>query len=340
MMFVALTTTSCNLVPKFIKSSNSGTKQATTQVNKLNAAEQVVAQNNEKKLDAIGVYAEGTDHALDKVNTASLPPVDGAAVTVATQMNDRTKSLAGDPNIEEKNQVHTAVDQLVSDLVKERVSGEQLKVANAELAARNSEGAKLLANLDSEYIKLQEKSERDQALLIKQVEELKMKLLEQGKSIDTITDNLAQSTIEVDELKAELKKFDSAWGWYAIKHGVWIFVRNAMWLLTGFGVLFLILRIGAASNPIIGAIFSVFEQIAALFGRVIATMLPRVFEMAGHVKSELHDLKDGTLKKMVDEIQQLEDTSTIRDLKDELSKAFDIKEKRAIDDIKKALGYK
>jgi hypothetical protein len=332
-------TTSCGSLP-FFKKKDGGFKQATEQVGKVTNAEGIVAKNNEKVISAIGVYAEGTDHALGKVNTEDLPAIDGAAVQVATEMNERTKSLAGEPNIDDKKEVHAVVNQLVADLVQERVTGEELKKANAELAARSFEGTKKLNELDEKYIELQKQAAADRESLIKQVESLKSTVITQGQTIDTANNSLEQSKAVVKELEDKLGKFNSQWGFYAIKHGIMIFLRNAAWFLTGFGILFLILRIGAASNPIIGAIFSVFEHMAAAAGKIIASLLPRVFEMAGHVKAEISNLRGDALKKIVDEIQSAGTQATVNDLKDALSKAMDIKEKRLIDEIKRDLGYK
>jgi hypothetical protein len=146
--------------------------------------------------------------------------------------------------------------------------------------------------------------------------------------------DLRKRALAGDAAVQELEKYDS--GWFSIKHGVSVILKKLAWWLTGFGVVFLLLRAFAASNPVVGAIFNVLERIVGAVIRGVFSFFPRALEAAGAVSK----VKDDTLRQVVDNISALRNDATIAELKLELAKAMDKEHKDVIQQTEKELGYK
>ena len=144
-------------------------------------------------------------------------------------------------------------------------------------------------------------------------------------------ENQAQQT---EALNKELDSYKSYWGLGAIFLGAKSFLTHSLWALLIFGVLFIVLRILAASNPIANAIFSIFSSIGASIIHGIGLIVPKAIE-------EVKGVSQTTLTKVVDTIQSLKETNgaNINTIKTELSNKLTDKEKAIIAAIKKDLFY-
>jgi hypothetical protein len=103
----------------------------------------------------------------------------------------------------------------------------------------------------------------------------------------------------------------------------------------------------SSTNPIAAAIFSVFENIAAMFLKMIRSLTPKAFNVAKYVESGLHDRYKNTLCKAVDVIEMLlekESASgkkyTLQDMLDQFSKSMDDDQKAVIDECKAEMKWK
>ena len=100
------------------------------------------------------------------------------------------------------------------------------------------------------------------------------------------------------------------------------------------------------SNPICGAIFSIFEQIAAWCINVVKIIFPKALHFAGTVSTEAYNVSHNLLEKIVDNLQNLKQIEkstgkpiTLRELLDELDKTMDTSDKELISKIKTDFGY-
>ena len=158
---------------------------------------------------------------------------------------------------------------------------------------------------------------------------------------------LANETAGIaDTTNNELQGYKGFFGLNAVGKGLWQFAKSSIWFLAIGSILFIVLRVLASTNPIAGAIFSIFNVIGGYFVRVIKVLIPKSIEYSGNIATSAYTNVKSLLIKIVDSIQmikQIEKTTgkdaTIKELFVELEKTMDIVEKDNILKIKKDLGY-
>lgn len=306
LLLISFTTTSCTTVKKIFGKSASAEKN---QVDKINGIINKKTGNDGKKLDEVSVLASGTDYALNKVTNKELP------VIVAKDINRRVMSLVGKPNLEAEKEMWKTVDQLTSELIKEREQGEQSLLIK-----------------DNEIISIQKQA----------------KILDDNKTKEINKYmKLAESTaVLADTRKAELDDYQGWFGLKAVGKGLWQFVKSIAWFLGIGAVLFLILRFASVSNPIAATIFGVFSMIGGYCIKCIQLFIPKAVEFSGHIATSAYNESKLLLSKIVDSIESIKQIQkstgkdiTLKEVLIELDKTLDASEKSIIDNIKKDLGY-
>ncbi len=278
---------------------------------KIRVVENQQAQSNEDKLAHIGAWSQGgVEHALNQI-TNNIPK----EVVVAKEMNARVEALAGKPDFKEVELIKSIVDDLLSQVKDVRVEGE-----------------KALAKKDKEISAIQAQDKQ---------------LLSQRE--DEITSALIQSDANArvaDQYKATLSQMDSWGGLGAIWYGVHRLVVHMAWILGIGSVVFLILRLLASSNPIAGAIFSIFEQMGSWAIHTIEFLLPKALSIAGNVSVEAYSSTKNALKSVVDSVEtaklQAQGTGRQASLQDLLNNAkttMSESDKIIVDKMKIELGW-
>jgi hypothetical protein len=274
--------------------------------------EKELAKNNETKLKQIGTVSKGIEHALNS-NTNSSRPVD-----VAKELNDRVASLAGNPDVKDVVRMKKIVDDLISEVVKERKHGE-------------SE----LARLDRELQFIQ--TERD---VIKRAYEKKV------EEYEAISGKIAENSDKNAKLIDDMDKW---FGLGAIIYGGKKFILSTLTIITVGAILFLVLRVFAQTNPIAGAIFGIFEMIGSWGLYMIKAVIPNSFNHAKFVEKGPAEQYRLTLDKIVDTIQSLKEKNSalpeeqkmlLSVIFDEFDRKFDTVDKRVVSERLKALGWK
>jgi hypothetical protein len=268
-----------------------------------------IASNTSEKLTTIADLAYGTDYALGKVNE---PPRE---VTVARDMNQRVMSLSGSPTLEKMKEMQATIDNLTSTLTLERDVGKQkLEVKDLEISAIQNATKELSIAKDNEIRKY-------------------MLVAQEAASVS-------------DEYKKKLQEYEGWFGLKAVFKGLWQFIKSSMWILGIGGILFLILRFAASTNPVAAAIFGIFEQMIAWVINTIKVVFPKALAIAGNVFKEVYDRSATLLKKLVDNIQSIKEIEkktgkdiTLKELLAELDRTMDESEREMIRKIKKDLGY-
>lgn len=279
-------------------------KQA-TQLTKIEKIEDKQAANNQNKLEQVGVLSFGIDYSLNKL-TNKEPPVE-----VALDINERLKSIAPSPPIEQMKEMIKIVNTLLTDKV---------------------EGLKLLNKKDREIDDLQQKSKQLQN--------------EWGKEIDKYKLIASNTALRADALQGELNDYRGWLGLKAVWKGLWQFIRSSVWILSIGGVIFIILRFASLSNPIAASVFSLFSRVGAWIIHIIEFMVPKALDKAGQVSKIIYNETCDLLNKIVDSVEWIKEIEkqtgqpvTLKQLFDQLDKTMDVKEKKAIEDIKRKLGY-
>ena len=221
-----------------------------------------IHNNNEEKLEKVATFAAGTDYSLDKIKDPSVE------VTTAKDLNNRVISIAGNPNITEYERIKEMVDLLNSELNSERQKGE-----------------KLLSEKDSEIIRLEVA-----------LEDINSRYDEEIKNFEEKSLIIAA---KADKLQVTVDNVNSYMGLGGVVYGLKLFVKNSLLWITLFVGLFILLRLFAGTNPIIGAIFSIFEHIAAMLIRSIKAIVPKSLEFSNHIESKLFDKYKHTLTKII-----------------------------------------
>lgn len=161
--------------------------------------------------------------------------------------------------------------------------------------------------------------------------------LEQERSLNASkTEQLADLQKQVAEQQAKLNKLKQLESpFYAIKYGVTTLLKRFAWTLAGIGVVYALLRIFAASNPVVGAIFTVVERLVAYLISGISALFPKAVTYG----SRLFQRKDATLNVLVDVIETMQPDDTIAELKQKLAKQMDGPHKEEVAEVQKSLGW-
>jgi hypothetical protein len=281
--------------------------QITSQIH---ATETAQAQSNSDKLEHIGAFAKGgVEYSLSK-DTNPTPQVD-----VAKQMNERVEALAGKPNFNEVVAIQGIVDDLLSQEQKQEEAGQKL------LTAKDNEIAQI--QTDDQKLDQQREMEINQAII-----------------------QANANALAADKANQTLSQMDKWFGLGAVWYGVKKFVVDSAWVLGIGSVLFLILRLLASSNPIAGAIFSVFDQIGSWAVGIISTLFPKAVSLAGNVAVGAYNDVKGALTTLVDSIEtvKLQSSSSgqpasIETLLNTAELSMTPADKQLIENIKIELGW-
>lgn len=289
---------------------NESTSKVEVVKQEVQKAKDALNENDKDKVKEIQSTASGVDYALSKVTNAQ------PAVVVAKELNDRTVSLVGVPNVDEMNKMKQMVDNLTSAVKEEQIRGREM-----------------LSDKDKEINQIQE--ERDQ---------LKQDLQDKNKALQKTAEDVAKKS---DEYKETVDKVNGFFGLGAIFYGVKRFVTTCLISILVFGLIFLILRILSNTNPIAKAAFMVFDMIGGGVIHVVKSMMPNSLSFAKIVDQSHLDTYKNTLSKIVDSIQDLKSKTevanksyTLDELLDLLSKNMNDVDKNVVDEIKKDLRWK
>lgn len=276
------------------------------QKEKIDAVQKAQIVNTQAKIDQVAVLSSGTDYALNKI-TNKEPPVE-----VAQDLNRRIMSLSGKADLDAEKEIWIMVDELTSDLLAEKEKGKKALIKKDEdISALQSE-SRLLADY-------------------------------KDKEIDKYV-KLAQNTArKVDTLITELDSYKGWFGLKAVGKGLWQFIKSITWILLGGGIVYLLLRGFATTNPIVGSIFSIFSTIGSWVIHTIESLIPKSVSGAGYIHSDIHEQYKEVLIKIIDGLQFLKEKDpnkqyTIDDICNTFK--FSTAETDLIDGCKKELKWK
>ena len=269
------------------------------------------AENDDRRLDQIGVLARGSDFAMDKLTTSDI------RVDVARQLNDRVMSLANNPNVGDVIRIKQIVEDLISSVDAERANGQ-----------------KELSRLDEELKTIQ-----------KDKIKLELALGKKSKEFEDLSLGIAKKT---DDSAAVIDGMNKWFGLGAVYYGFKKFLTSSLLILVVCVVLFLILKVASATNPIAAAIFHIFNVIGSGILYVVKLIVPKSFSVANFIPSQTYNFYKGALNKIVDTFEKLkrenlllppEKQHKLEDISLELSKVMDESDKKAIDECLKELKW-
>ena len=273
-------------------------------------AKNKIADNSDKKMSEIATMAQGVDYSLSKVPATNVTH----EVTTAKEINQRVISIAGSPKVDELAKIKSMVDLLNSEIAKER-----------------ERGTKLLQQKDVEILSVQKKSDDLDVNLNKKIGELATTAKKQAEAAD---DN-----------KVIIDNVNKYFGLGAVFYGIKRFVTSCVVGILIFGVIFLVLRLLAATNPIAAEVFSVFNIIGAVVVNIIKGVAPKSLNFSGFSPSvELEKYKT-TLSKLIDNIEEIQTMArdgksiTIDDLLQHFDKELDQSDKDLIKELKTMLRW-
>jgi len=234
-------------------------------------------------------------------------------------MNQRVMSISGSPTIDKMKEMQDTIDSLTSMLALERDQGEKmLNLKDMEITALQNQTKFLTQAKDAEIRKY---------MVLAQ-----------------------EAAASADAYKSALDDYQGWFGLKAVFKGGWQFIKSSMWILGIGSILFLVLRLAAASNPIAGSVFAIFNIIGSWVVNGIKILFPKALEFAGNTATSVFNAYRGTMYKLIDGIQTLKERQkasgdpnkkfTIDELFDELSKTMGDEDKKRIDEIKREIGYR
>jgi len=268
-----------------------------------------MAKNDGEKLQQVATLASGTDYSLKSVTN---PPVQ---VKTAIDFNSRILNITGNPNIDDLNKIKELTNLLNSEVEKEK-----------------QRGAKLLKERDDEIMTLQIKQKEIEDVYEKQIKGLETQALQVAKKADALQ-------VTVDEVNSWM-------GLGGVMYGLKRFVTIGVTGILIFLICFVVLRFLAATNPIAGAIFSVFEHIASYAISLIKGIAPRSVDFSNLTSSVEFGKYKTTLDSVVDTVETMKNIEkktgvsyTLKDLSVELDKNLNDNEKRLIGELKLTNKY-
>lgn len=265
-----------------------------------------LAKKADERLTHIGAWAKGVEYSLQHTTNKN-----DLSIITAQTINQRVEELANKPDMEELKQVYKIVESLLTNHV---------------------EGQKLLDKKDKEIIKLQNS-----------ITELNQ---DREDAINKYAAIAESNAAKADQYATTLKKLDSGWGLSAVWYGLKKFITHIAIALSIFGVLFIALRILAASNPIAGSIFSIFEVGASWVINSIKSVFPKSVDFSKLVPEHIADGYKSTLKNVMDEIlllEKQEDTTgkniTLDEVLVNIEKSLNDQDKINVAEIKRELNW-
>lgn len=304
--------TSCGTVRDLVGSSHSSEDKLDKKKIELQTKKDELAKNNEVKLKQIGTLSTGVDHALNTETNKS------KRIDVAIELNDRVSSLANNPDVKDVTRIKKIVEDLVSDVEKERKTG-----------------AEALSKLDRELQYVQ--SERD---LIKTAYEKK------SAEFAAISEKIAEDN---DKNEAIVGEMDKWFGLGAVWYGAKKFLVSAVWILSIGTILFLVLRVLSQTNPIAAAVFGLFEMAGSAVLQLVKVVIPNSFGHAKFVDKGTSEKYRGTLDKIIDTLQILKEQNKLASEENrinldavfaELDKKLDDAEKRVVTERLQSMNWK
>lgn len=250
-----------------------GTKANTASQNAIIKQEQkaldidkAIQNNVDKQIKQTAAYAYGVTYSLNQVQNPSVE------VITAGRMNDRVVAIVGAPDFKESERIRKITDYLNSEIENEKLKGERL-----------------LSQKDKEISELQAKKET----LEKQYDEQIAKLITQSKEVAK----------KSDEKQTTLDSMSGLMGLNAVFWGLKKFFFTTLTWIVIFAIIFLILRIASATNPIAAAAFSIFNIIGSFIINLFKGLTPQAFNLCNLVKTNDMIKYKTTLTKIVDVIQ-------------------------------------
>jgi hypothetical protein len=283
----------------------------TKQEQKIDTTVTAIEKIEQAKNNQTAALSAGIKHSLDQVTN---PPVQ---VDTAKALNERVVSIIGSPQLDEMKRIIATVNLLNSQVAEERKRGEEL-----------------LNQRDKIIIELQ-----------KQNTDLKQKYDDQLWQMNDKAKEIAK------ESDAKQSTIDSMGGMFGLNAVVWGLKKFFFSALTGiliFVVIFVILRLLAAVNPIAGAAFSIFNMLGSLVIQTVKGLTPKAFEMSHLTSSGEVEKYKNVLVKIVDTIQTFKlhseanpsKTVTLTDILDDFAVDMNDIDKDVIKSIKKDLKWK
>ena len=269
-LFMCLLLSGCFSTIKPAKQIDDNQKSIYKEEKKVEATIVEIGKNDKGKKIQTSALAQGIQYSLNQVTN---PPIQ---VDTAKSLNERVVSIVGSPHIDEINRIKATVDLLNSAVEEERKKG-------LELLAKRDE---LINKLQKEKVELNEQYD-DQIL--------------------QLTDKAEEIAKEADQNKAVLNTMSGMFGLNAVFWGLKKFFISALTAIIIFSIVFIILRLLAAVNPIAAAAFSIFDMIGSLFVSLFKGLTPKAFEMNNFVHKNKVDEFKSPLVKIIDVIQELKE---------------------------------
>lgn len=272
-------------------------------------AKDALNENGKEKMRQVQSLSYGVHYALKKAPTTNIP------VKIAYELNERIGSLAGSPNMDEINEMKLLVDSLTSKIIEEQKLGKQL-----------------LKDKDDEIIYIQKERDILQSEL--------------NAKQDELSDAATKMAKQTDDIKSKLDAMNGFFGLGAVFYGLKRFFTSCLIFILVFSIIFLILRILAATNPIASAVFSIFNMLGGMLLQIIKSLAPGSLKSANLVTNDEHNYYKDTLYKIVDTVQEVKQNGKvlnkdllIKDLLDKLDKNLSDHDKDLISDVKKQLKW-
>lgn len=266
--------------------------------------DKAIQNNVDKQIKQTAAYAYGVNYSLNQVENPSIE------VITAGRMNDRVIAIVGAPDLKESERIRKITDYLNSEIENEKLKGERL-----------------LSQKDKEISELQLKKEQ----LEKQYDEQIAKLIAQSKEVAK----------KSDEKQTTLDSMSGLMGLNAVFWGLKKFFFTTLTWIVIFAIIFLILRIASATNPIAAAAFSIFNVIGSFIINLFKGLTPQAFNLCNLVKTNDMIKYKNTLTKIVDIIQDFKvkeeikegDDFTLNQFLTKLSIDMDQSDKNTVNEI-------
>ncbi len=266
--------------------------------------DKAIQNNSNEQLKQTAAYAYGVGYSLNQVQNPSVE------VITAGRMNDRVVAIVGAPNLKESERIRKLVDYLNSEIENERSKGEKILIEkDKEITALQTQKSELEKKYDAQIEKL-----------IAQSKEVAKKSDEKQTTLDSMSGLMGLNAVFWG-----LKKF---------------FFTTLTWIVI-FAIIFLILRIASATNPIAAAAFSIFNIIGSFIISLFKTLTPQAFSLCSLVKTNDMVKYKTTLTKIVDVIQEFKvkedlkdgDEFSLNDFLTKLSIDMDQSDKNTVNEI-------
>jgi len=194
------------------------------------------------------------------------------AIVVAEETNKRIEALANKPEYTELQAVYSIVNTYLTNQV---------------------QGAKMMAKKDAIIIDL-----------YKQIEETNK---DKEEEVTKAREQATKTAQAADSYQQTLSKMNKFFGLGAIFYGIKRFITSAAIAIGIFGVLFIVLRIFAATNPIAGAVFSIFNIGFSWIINIIKSLAPKAAHVAGLIEQSVMQDYKTVLTKVIDAVEIVQD---------------------------------